>query len=82
MNTLKVDIKKKCGDFSLSVKFVTSGDRFALLGASGSGKSMTLKCIAGIEKPDEGYISLGDRVLFDSSKRINVPSRERKIGYL
>ena len=82
MNTLMVDIKKKCGDFFLSVKFVTSGDRFALLGASGSGKTMTLKCIAGIEKPDEGFISLGDRVLFDSSKKINVPCRERKVGYL
>lgn len=82
MKTLKVDIKKRFGDFNLDVKFETSSDRFALLGSSGSGKSMTLKCIAGIEKPDEGYIALGDRVLFDSSKRINVPSRERKVGYL
>lgn len=82
MKTLKVDIKKRCGEFILSVKFETSSDRFALLGASGSGKSMTLKCIAGIEKPDEGFICLGDRVLFDSSKKINVPCRERKVGYL
>ncbi len=82
MKTLKVDIKKRCGDFSLNVKFKTSSDRFALLGSSGSGKSMTLKCIAGIETPDKGYIALGDRVLFDSDKKINLPSRERKTGYL
>ena len=52
MKILKVDIRKKCGDFMLISKFETSSERFALLGASGSGKSMTLKCIAGIEKPD------------------------------
>ena len=82
MKTLKVDIRKKCGDFMLVSKFETSSDRFALLGASGSGKSMTLKCIAGIEKPDEGYIAIGDHVLFDSSNKINLPARERKVGYL
>ena len=82
MKTLKVDIRKKCGDFMLISKFETSSERFALLGASGSGKSMTLKCIAGIETPDEGFIAIGDRVLFDSSAKINVPCRERKVGYL
>lgn len=44
------------------------GGVFAILGASGCGKSMTLKCIAGIERPDEGRIVLNDRVLFDSKK--------------
>lgn len=43
---------------------------------------MTLKCIAGIVTPDEGYIALDDRVLFDSSKRINIRPKERKVGYL
>ena len=82
MKTLKVDIRKKCGSFQLVSKFETSADRFALLGASGSGKSMTLKCIAGIEKPDEGFIAIGDRVLFDSKRHINVPVRKRRVGYL
>ncbi len=51
-----------------------------LLGASGSGKSMTLRCIAGLVKPDEGRIVLNGRVLFDSSQGINLPSHERKVG--
>ena len=54
----------------------------ALLGASGSGKSMTLKCIAGIERPDSGKIVLNGRVLFDSERRINLSPQKRKVGYL
>ncbi len=53
-----------------------------LLGASGCGKSMTLKCIAGIEKPDKGVIRLDDKVFFDSERRINLPVQKRKVGYL
>lgn len=79
---LYVDIEKKCGDFYLKVSFETAGEVFAILGASGCGKSMTLKCIAGIEKPDRGIIRLDDRVLFDSEKGINLPVRKRRIGYL
>ena len=52
------------------------------MGASGSGKSMTLKCIAGIETPDQGRIVLNDRVLFDSEKKINVPIQKRNVGYM
>lgn len=79
---LEVKIEKKIGNFHLRVDFVSEKGVFALLGASGSGKSMTLKCIAGIEKPDKGRIVLGDRVLFDSEKKIDLPARKRKVGYL
>jgi molybdate transport system ATP-binding protein len=79
---LFVDIKKKLSGFTLNVKFDTGTDVLGLLGASGSGKSMTLRCIAGLEKPDEGRIVLNGRVLFDSEKGINVPCRKRKIGVL
>ena len=51
---LQVNIKKKLGNFLLDVDFQMDGGVFAILGASGCGKSMTLKCIAGIERPDEG----------------------------
>ena len=53
-----------------------------ILGASGSGKSMTLRCIAGIQTPDSGRIVVNDKVLFDSEKKINLKPQERKVGYL
>jgi molybdate transport system ATP-binding protein len=80
--SLYVDIEKTCGDFKLKVQFETQDEVFAILGASGCGKSLTLKCIAGIEKPDSGIIKLDDEILFDSQKHINVPARKRNIGYL
>ena len=54
------------------------GGVFAILGASGCGKSMTLKCIAGIERPDEGRIVLNDRVLFDSKKNDKFAATKKK----
>lgn len=80
--SLYVDIKKKYKDFTLDVKFDNEGQRLGILGASGCGKTMTLKCIAGIEKPDYGKIILNDRVLFDSKKNINLPPQKRNVGYL
>ncbi len=70
--SLKVEIKKKLRDMTLNVAFDTERDSgiTGILGASGCGKSMTLKCIAGIFTPDEGRIELNGRVLFDSAKGI------------
>ena len=79
---LYVDIEKKLGDFPLKAKFEAGAETFAILGASGCGKSMTLKCIAGIETPDKGRIVLDGRVLFDSKEHINMPVRKRNVGYL
>ena len=79
---LKVKIKKQLDNLVLDVDFETDDEILGLIGASGSGKSMTLKCIAGIEKPDEGLIVLNDRVLFDSEQHINLRPQDRKIGYL
>ncbi len=80
--SLFVDIKKDLGSFKLDVKFDSDGSSLGFLGASGSGKSMTLKCIAGIETPDEGKIILNGVTLFDSKKKINVKPQDRKVGYL
>ena len=66
----------------LSCEFNTGAGVMALLGESGSGKSMALKCIAGIEKPDEGRIVLNGRVLFDSEKKVNLPPQKRHVGYM
>lgn len=81
--SLKVNIRKKLKNFDLNISFDTEdGDISGILGSSGCGKSMTLKCIAGIEKPDSGSIILNNRVLFDSQKGINIKTQERNIGYL
>ena len=80
--SLSVHIKKTIGSFSLAVDFEHEAGITGLLGASGCGKSMTLKCIAGIMKPDEGKIVLNGRVLFDSEQKINLKPQERNVGYL
>ncbi len=79
---LSVNIKKALRDFILNVNFTIKNEVLALLGASGCGKSMTLKCIAGIQMPDEGVIILNGRTLFDSDKKINLRPQERRVGYL
>jgi len=79
---LSVDIQKKLGAFRLNVSFNTADGVTGILGASGCGKSMTLRCIAGIEKPDHGRITLDGVVLFDGEKGINLKPQERKVGYL
>lgn len=82
--SLQVEIEKKLNDKVLSVSVDTEGKQgiTGILGASGCGKSMTLKCIAGIETPDRGKIVLNGRVLFDSGKKINLHVQDRHVGYL
>ncbi|ADL05827.1 sulfate/molybdate ABC transporter ATP-binding protein [Lacrimispora saccharolytica] len=80
--SLQVNIRKKFSGFDLNVEFETDGGCMGILGASGCGKTMTLKCVAGIEKPDYGRIVLNGKVLFDSEKGIHLPARERRVGYL
>ncbi|GET36797.1 ABC transporter, ATP-binding protein [Microseira wollei NIES-4236] len=79
---LFVDIEKQLNDFKLNVAFSSSDLPLGLLGASGSGKSTILRCIAGIETPDKGRIVLNGRVLFDSEAGINLPPRSRRVGFL
>lgn len=78
---LSVRIEKRLGDFRLDVD-ASTGEPLALLGASGCGKSLTLKCVAGIERPDRGRIELDGRVLFDSEAGVNLPPQRRRVGYL
>jgi len=80
---LFVSIKKTFGTFSLAVD-LEAGDGAAtgILGASGSGKSLTLRCIAGIHAPDEGRIALDGQVLFDSRLKVNLPPQKRRVGYM
>ena len=80
--SLYVDIRKKLGGFTLETQFEAADGVTGILGASGCGKSMTLRCIAGIVKPDEGYIELDGKVLFDSREKINLRPQERHVGLL
>ena len=68
--SIEVAIVKDFGSFRLNVSFSGGNEVLAILGGSGCGKSMTLRCIAGIVKPDKGRIVLDGRVLFDSGRML------------
>ena len=59
---------------------VESHGFFTLLGPSGCGKSTLLRCVAGLETPDEGEIRIGNRAVFSSAERLNLPPDRRRIG--
>jgi len=77
---LLVNLQKSLPGFTLETVFTADSKPLGILGASGSGKSMTLRCLAGLENPSQGRIVLNGRVLFDAQRKINVPSRQRRIG--
>ena len=79
---LEIEIEKKLPGFTLQVAFATGSKPVGILGASGAGKTMTLRTIAGLEAPARGRIVLDGRVLFDSAAGIDVPSRTRHVGLL
>ncbi|MBF6617038.1 MAG: ATP-binding cassette domain-containing protein [Candidimonas sp.] len=69
-------------EFLLDVHLDASARRIALVGPSGSGKSLTLRAIAGLLRPDAGMVSIGDKVLFDAAQGIALTPRDRRLGYL
>jgi len=83
---INVSIRKRLhcrsGSFDLKVSFSTNEPSVVLFGPSGSGKSLTLQCIAGLLAPDAGTIRVKGRPLFDSNEGTNVPARHRRIGYV
>jgi len=79
---LVVDIQKRLANFDLDLSFATTESTLGILGGSGAGKSMLLRCLAGMESPTSGQIVLNGRVLFDAKRGINLPSRDRRIGFL
>ena len=80
--SLDVKITKRFDGFTLRTEFTAGNTTAAILGASGCGKSMTLRCIAGIVRPDSGRIVLDGRVLFDSEQGIDLPPQQRNVGLL
>ena len=79
---LRVDIMKNMGQFRIDAQLEAGEGALALLGATGSGKSTVLRCIAGLLTPDEGRVMMDGEPLFDSSRHINVPPQRRRIGIL
>ena len=80
--SLDVSIRKHMGAFDLSVDLSAGSGVVGLLGASGCGKTLTMRCIAGIEEPDEGRIVVNGRVFFDSTAGVNLSPQERKTALL
>ena len=79
---LYLSARRRLGDFQLDVQARIPLGFTALLGFSGAGKSLTLRCLAGLLHPDEGLIVLDGRVLFDSQRHIFLPPQMRRIGYV
>jgi molybdate ABC transporter permease protein len=79
---LAVEISKKLPEFDLQLLFNSNHQPLGILGASGAGKSILLRCLAGTETPDRGRIVLNGRILYDSALGINLPSRDRRIGFI
>ncbi|MBR2834219.1 MAG: ATP-binding cassette domain-containing protein [Coriobacteriales bacterium] len=77
-----IDIKKHLSSFDLDVHIEAGNERIGLLGASGCGKSLTMRCVAGVEHPDEGCIMVNDRVYYDSKRGIDLTPQERKTALL
>ena len=79
---IKVKIKKDFGEFCLDIEFESASNRIGVLGASGAGKTMILKGIAGIEAMDEEYIEINGKVLADRNNKIHLKPQQRKVGYV
>jgi molybdate transport system permease protein len=79
---LEVQIVKRLRDFELDVSFSAGDAPLSILGPSGAGKTMLLRCIAGLERPDRGWIALDGAVLFDAERHIDIPPRRRRTGML
>jgi molybdate transport system ATP-binding protein len=82
MIVLAIEVEKQLGALKLAVRFNTAGGATALFGASGAGKTSVVNMIAGLLTPDRGSIVLDDAVLFDATKKIDVPPHLRRIGYV
>lgn len=82
MKRLYADIHRKIGEFDLNVLIESDADRIGILGESGSGKSMTLRSIAGIESVDSGHIEIDGRVLYDSAAKTDLKPQKRNVGYM
>lgn len=79
---ISFDCTKRLPGFTLDARWESSQNVIALVGRSGSGKTLTLRCIAGLERPDRGRIRIGERLLYDSESGVFVPAHRRRVGFV
>ncbi len=79
---LKARVDRQIGEFRLQIEFEIGSQILVLFGPSGAGKTMTLNALAGLLVPDSGQIVLNNRVLYDQTRRIHLPPRDRHIGFV
>jgi len=79
---LSFSLRKRLGRFQLDVSFQSQAKRIVLFGPSGSGKSVTLQCLAGLLAPDSGQVTVDGQTVFDSDRRLDVPPEQRRVGYV
>ncbi len=80
--SVRVAIRRSLATGSLDVDFSAKAGRTAILGASGCGKTMTLKCVAGTERPDSGAVTIDGRAVFDTTRGVDIRPQERRCGFL
>ncbi len=80
--TLAVRVQKRLAQFTLDISFATESGITILFGESGSGKTTLLRCVAGVTRPDAGRIAIGEQVLFDSERQVDVPPPRRRVGFV
>ena len=79
---LDLDVTLHRQEFIIEARILAAEGITVLFGPSGAGKSLTLQCVAGLIRPDEGRIVVGERVLFDSHTGVNLPPQQRQVGYV
>ncbi len=79
---IDISVRRRIGDFTLDAAFTGDAGITALFGRSGSGKTSIIDLIAGLARPDEGRVTVGGRVLFDSQAGIDLAPERRRVGYV
>jgi len=79
---ISIDVSQQLGDFALDAQFEAPNGVTAIFGKSGSGKTSIVNAVAGLSRPDTGRISVGEEVLFDRARGVNLPAHQRRIGYV
>lgn len=79
---INMHFKKKLPSFELNIDIALQNQILAIVGPSGAGKTTLLQCVSGLRNPTQGEIAIGETLVFSSEQKINLPTRQRRIGYV